>query len=91
MSARTKRTAAGKAKGSPLKVEIKAEEGDEWDEDVEVEVVTPSKVIYISSFGEIHHESLWEMLIFYDLDRNLDLVVLVLEVALGHRVVMQLG
>ncbi len=41
--AKSKRTAAGKAKGSPLKVEIKADEWDEWEE---VEVETPSKVIY---------------------------------------------
>ncbi len=45
--AKSKRTAAGKAKGSPLKVEIKHDEGDEWEEDVEVEAGTPSKVIHI--------------------------------------------
>jgi len=68
-----------------LKVEIKA---DEWDEDVEVEVETPSKVIYISSFENttyplrIVQNRIEEADFLY---RNLDLVVLVLEVAMGRR------
>jgi len=66
-------------------VEIKA---DEWDEDVEVEVETPSKVIYISSFENttyplrIVQNRIEEADFLY---RNLDLVVLVLEVAMGRR------
>ncbi len=66
-------------------MEIKA---DEWDEDVEVEVETPSKVIYISSFENttyplrIVQNRIEEADFLY---RNLDLVVLVLEVAMGRR------
>ncbi len=82
---RSKRNAAGKAKGSPLKVEIKA---DEWEEDVEVEVETPSKVIWVSSFENttyplrIVQNRIEEADFLY---RNLDSAVLVLEVAMGRR------
>ena len=66
-------------------MEIKA---DEWEEDVEVEVETPSKVIWVSSFENttyplrIVQNRIEEADFLY---RNLDSAVLVLEVAMGRR------